>query len=317
MKQIISKLESQYRKEGIKDLEIFANIVHKETGEESYLRETPTMCADHLMRIASISKVLYGYIFLKHFPQLDSTIETYFPADQYPDAENITFRMIMQHVSGIRDNVPLVTDYSSYMSPDDLIDLAYNNELGVLFERETSWDYCNTGYFILGRILERTTGKTINELLLENFNEIAPSMYLDDGREGNFILNEPNPFIVHPSLPWISGSVVSQPKDMINAFKFILNSPEYEIMTSNWKFIPPGDHDISGDLYGYAMQQFIFPDYKAIGHDGNMLTTRTMLVHVDEYIYFIHTNQFVSNAILRRISDTIIHNHRLNQQCHK
>jgi D-alanyl-D-alanine carboxypeptidase len=92
-------------------------------------------------------------------------------AKYYPDlarATDVTLYDLMTHVSGYRDYAPL--DFmpprmAKPIAPDKLIQ---EHAVGKLdFEPGTRWSYSNTGYIILGRIVEKVSGKPLRQLLAE------------------------------------------------------------------------------------------------------------------------------------------------------
>ena len=76
----------------------------------------------------------------------------------------VTIRHLLTHTSGIDGDV-----FTDTGRGDDcleryvalLADVAQNHPLGV------TWSYCNSGYSLLGRIIERLTGTTWDEALRE------------------------------------------------------------------------------------------------------------------------------------------------------
>jgi CubicO group peptidase (beta-lactamase class C family) len=98
---------------------------------------------------------------------LDESISTYItemPTYNQP----ITIRHLIYHTSGLRDLCTLMElsdrHFENYYSEDELLDLVcrqkeLNNKPGDEFL------YSNTGYFLLGVIAKRITGKSISELI--------------------------------------------------------------------------------------------------------------------------------------------------------
>ncbi|HEY1909749.1 MAG TPA: serine hydrolase domain-containing protein [Vicinamibacterales bacterium] len=90
-------------------------------------------------------------------------------AKYYPGltrANDITLLDLMNHVSGYRDYYPL--DFvdrpmQQQIEPDRLIRQFAGAPLD--FEPGTRWSYSNTGFVLLGRILEKVSGQPLGELL--------------------------------------------------------------------------------------------------------------------------------------------------------
>jgi CubicO group peptidase (beta-lactamase class C family) len=89
----------------------------------------------------------------------------------YPDltrAGDITLLDLMNHVSGYPDYYPL--DFvdrrmQKPIAPDELLKLYAGGPLD--FDPGTRWSYSNTGFVLLGRILERVSGQPLGSFLSE------------------------------------------------------------------------------------------------------------------------------------------------------
>lgn len=106
---------------------------------------------------------------------LDDPIATWLP--DLPDADRVTLRMLANMTSGYPDylrNAEFVT--ALYENPfrqwtaEERI--AYGLASPRLFAPGTNWDYSHNGYVILGRALEKITGKPMDVLMQEHI--LAP-----------------------------------------------------------------------------------------------------------------------------------------------
>ena len=92
-------------------------------------------------------------------------------AKWYPNltrAKEITLLDLINHVSGYHDYYPL--DYVDREMARPTTADAIMKEYATVpldFDPDTRWSYSNTGYTILGRVLERVTGKPLGTLLQE------------------------------------------------------------------------------------------------------------------------------------------------------
>jgi CubicO group peptidase (beta-lactamase class C family) len=104
---------------------------------------------------------------------LDDKITKYFQ-DAPPVWNRITVRHLLNHTSGIQNHVA-VPDYldifkisitsKNYPSRDELLKEFY--KLPVEFEPGETWSYDNTGYYLLGIIIEKASGKDFWQFLDE------------------------------------------------------------------------------------------------------------------------------------------------------
>jgi CubicO group peptidase (beta-lactamase class C family) len=105
---------------------------------------------------------------------LDSTIATYLPDYAGPGADRITIHHLLSHRSGI----PSFTGFEDYESrimrlewePDSLVAEFANRALD--FEPGSQWAYSNSGYFLLGVIVQEVTGMSYPKALREKM--LAP-----------------------------------------------------------------------------------------------------------------------------------------------
>ena len=131
-------------------------------------KEKP-LAANHKMGIASMSKQFTGLAVLCLVEEgklsLDDDINIYFPA-LLPDKRKITIAQLLSHTSGL----PELTRNETFMNQiylphtiDEIIETAmqgeYTNTPGV------EWKYCNTGYVIMARLIEKLSGMTFDDYL--------------------------------------------------------------------------------------------------------------------------------------------------------
>lgn len=101
---------------------------------------------------------------------LDDTLAKWFP--QYPKADQVTLRMLINGTSGYAD---YVTDKSfvrrfyanpfRHWTPDELLNIGLGR--GMICDPGTCWSYAHTNFVILGKVLERVTGKPLADLIRE------------------------------------------------------------------------------------------------------------------------------------------------------
>ncbi len=129
-------------------------------------------------RIASVSKVFVATLVLQLVAEkragLDEPVQRYLPG-LLPYPEPITVRQLLQHTSGLpRDLLPgdtwasgpeIDTERFEHFDSDDEIRLSTKQPL--LFRPGTNWAYSNTGYNVLGLLVEKLTRKPLEHVLAE------------------------------------------------------------------------------------------------------------------------------------------------------
>ena len=125
-----------------------------------------------LFKIASISKLYVAVAITKLINNkrlsLDKTLADYFPelVGRIENAEKIALRMMVQHRSGI----PIFTDHPGYWdSPQESSKdvLEYALDLPANFEPGEGYEYCNTNYLLLSRLIDKVVGYSRHKYIKE------------------------------------------------------------------------------------------------------------------------------------------------------
>ncbi|GAB2514454.1 serine hydrolase [Spirosoma aerophilum] len=154
-------------------------------------------------------------------------ITDYLP--NYPKAtgDKITIHQLLTHTSGIPNytNFPKFFETLSRepVTPEGFIKQFADKPLD--FEPGTKFSYSNSGYFLLGVIIEKVTGKPYAEVLNENilvpaqmantgydlFGPIIPKRATGYEKKGNTYVNSP---YLDMSIPYAAGSMYSTVEDL-------------------------------------------------------------------------------------------------------
>src|SRR5262245_47927225 len=134
--------------------------------------ERKPLTAASRFRIASITKMYTAVMILQLVEEgklkLTDTLDKFIP--QVPNAKKITIRQTLSHRSGIPN---VRRDQATWkpgapVTQDEMLALIVK---GIPeFEPDTKHSYSNSGYFLLGLILEKVTGKPYAEALEERIN---------------------------------------------------------------------------------------------------------------------------------------------------
>lgn len=214
------------------------------SGTLSRKDDSPLHVGD-LTQIASVTKTFIASLVLRMQEQgylrLDDTLGTWLP--EYPHWKEITIRQLLNHSHGIYN----FSDddgfrHLIFMKPhkkftrDELIDLAYAKPL--LFEPGHGFHYCNTGYLLIGKILEKATSKPIAQLLQENFlgqdhlnldntffiSHLLPSALKARMIHGYYQFDEDHGIdITDYSMSWLgaAGGIVSNTYDIVHWARYL------------------------------------------------------------------------------------------------
>jgi CubicO group peptidase (beta-lactamase class C family) len=175
-------------------------------------------------RIGSITKMFTAVMILQLVEEgklkLSDSLDKLFP--QIPNAQKITIAQILAHRSGIPNSRP--TSKTNAVTRDEM--LAIVSKGTPEFEPDTKHSYSNSGYFILGLIVEKLTVKTYAEALKER---ITSKVGLEDtyAATGNIDVNKNETLAyiqfggdwkqvteIHSSILFGGGQIVSTPNDL-------------------------------------------------------------------------------------------------------
>ncbi|MFG2004843.1 serine hydrolase domain-containing protein [Spirillospora sp. NPDC048911] len=130
---------------------------------------------DGYLRIASVTKTFVATVILQLVGDgrlsLDDKVERWLPgvvSGNGNDGRAVTVRQLLQHTSGIHDDYPDYTSakdfyqhrYDTY-TPEETVARAMRHRPD--FKPEKDWGYSNTGYVLLGMVVQKVTGNPWHE----------------------------------------------------------------------------------------------------------------------------------------------------------
>jgi len=168
----------------------------------------------------------------QHKLSINDPVAKYFP--QLTRARDITLKDLGGHLSGYRDYYPLdyVDREMAIAEPADTIITRYATR-PLDFEPRSHWSYSNTGYLILGRVIEKVSGQPIGSFFQTHI--FSPLKMAHTGYEPStnanlasgytsFGLSDPIPAIPEAK-GWAgaAGAIWSTPSDLLSWDKSLLN----------------------------------------------------------------------------------------------
>lgn len=261
--------------------------------------EKKPLTSANRFRIGSITKMFTAAMVLQLAEEgklkLTGTLDQFFP--QVPNAQKITIEQILWHRSGIpnakrgqssRENANTIP-----VTKDQMLDLIVKTAPD--FEPGTKHSYSNSGYQILGLILEKVTGKTYNEILAER---ITSKIGLADTymATGNIDVNKNEALTymnlgngwkpvseTHPSILFSAGAIVSTPNDLAKFIQAlfdgkIVSKESLDRMTT------------IKDCEGSGMEPFTYNGKTFYGHTGGADNYGAWLAYLpEEKLAFAYT----------------------------
>jgi CubicO group peptidase (beta-lactamase class C family) len=253
------------------------------------------MQVDNIFRIGSITKQFTAIAILQLMEQgkldLQDEITKYIP--DYPTQGNkITIEHLLTHTSGIQSYTGMkdfIERITLDLKPTEMIDHFKNEPME--FEPGTKWNYNNSGYYLLGYIIEQVSGKTYPEYIEENFFKplgMSHSLYGSDitivkNRASGYSRGDngyENAQAMSMTQPYSAGSIQSTVEDL---FKWNQAVHEYKLVKkesldkafTNYKLADGTETD-----YGYGWSFGYVQESPTIEHGGGINGFSTMAIYL-------------------------------------
>lgn len=186
---------------------------------------------DTKFRLGSVTKQFTATLIMqlveKGKLKLAGNVTDYLP--DYPKAtgDKITIHHLLTHTSGI-PNYTSFPKFFETLSRDPVTPEGFTKKFDSMpldFEPGTKFSYSNSGYFLLGAIIEKVTGKSYADVLAENilkpaqmsdtgydlFSPILPKRATGYEKQGAKYINSP---YLDMTIPYAAGSMYSTVEDL-------------------------------------------------------------------------------------------------------
>jgi len=238
-------------------------------------------------RLGSITKQFTSMLIMQQVAKgsikLDGRISDYLPYYRSETGSKVTISQLLSHTSGIpsyTDDPKFFADVSrNYYAVDDFVKKFCSGELQ--FEPGTKFHYDNSGYFLLGAILEHVTGKTYEALLREEI--LVPLGMKDSGydhyanilpkRASGYqqeLVGAVNAPYLDMALPYAAGSLYSTVEDLYKWDQALYTDELVPNALKQKLFTPNLEH------YGYGWDVRVIPadepgaEQTMISHGGGI-----------------------------------------------
>ncbi len=234
---------------------------------------------DTKYRIGSITKQFTAACILQLEEQgklsTDDKLSKYIP--DYPKGDSITIHMLLNHTSGIKNYTDLDEFWPKAVLPlsrDSMIALFKYKPLD--FTPGTKYNYSNSGYFLLGAIVEKASGKDYSDYVLNNVIRKAglQNTFIDKldsvlqfrayGYDKTPDGGYQNAMFISMEGPFSAGAMVSTVSDLVKWTK-ALHSNMIISASSKQKMMTPYLNN-----YGYGLNIDSFKTHRQIGHNGGI-----------------------------------------------
>jgi len=276
-------------------------------------------------RIGSITKQFTAAAVLRYVEQgkirLDAPISTYLPHFPAP-GRRVTVRQVLTHTSGIPNYTELPTfpgKRQSDLTDDQLLSLVDHRRLD--FQPGTRWHYSNSGYYILGVILQRLAGvpyathieRTIAKPLgLDDtrYCEVAPII---PRRAAGYSLHGDtlvNASYLSMRLPGAAGALCSTVGDMLRWQSDLVHGRVVAPATYRAMVTPAVLANGKRTTYGLALGVYTLHGRPAVEHSGGINGFSSDLAYypLDSLSVVVLLNTDAADAALlaRRIAESVL-----------
>ncbi|MEZ4899374.1 MAG: serine hydrolase [Saprospiraceae bacterium] len=284
------------------------------------------MHTDDVFRLGSVTKQFTSSAILRLAEQgklnIQDDIHKYFPG--YPtEGHTITIEHLLTHTSGI----PSYTDLPEWTpevhkkdyTPAELIEAFKRDTLD--FEPGSQFKYNNTGYFMLGYIIEKVSGMTYKDYLRTQFweplgmthtyygsnNPIIPNRIPGYAKNGDTLVNAP---YLSMTQPYAAGSLLSTTGDLAIWNHAVFSDQVITAASRQKAHTPYVLNDGSPTRYGYGW--FIGDRWEeaTIEHSGGIHGFLTQSIYFpDEDLYIAalsNCNCFAPGSLANKIAGLVL-----------
>jgi D-alanyl-D-alanine carboxypeptidase len=217
--------------------------------------------------------------------QLDQRLSQWYPT--LPGANAITLKMVLSHRAGFTSHNEF-EEFRKRPAPATPEEVArFLEARRLLFCPGTDWYYSNSGYLLLGRIIERTTGESFSNSVAARIAEPIGASSLSALAQGqsppDVAAPAPPPDssepLMAPGDPFSAGNIVASPQDMVRFLAAVLDGrlvPGAALNAMGQQLYPMFDDRL---YYGLGMMAYDLPEATWVGHSGGIPGAKAAVVY--------------------------------------
>jgi len=258
---------------------------------------------DMVFRLGSITKQFTAVSILMLAEQgklsLTDDIKKFFP--DYPtNGRTITVEHLLTHTSGIKSYTSIRAWLSMWrkdMTVAELIDLFKNEPAD--FEPGTQWSYNNSGYILLGAIIEKISGMTYEQFLQKNIFDPLGMKHTFYGSATRLIPRRVpgysmtkeglrNSEYLSMTQPYAAGALLSNVDDMALWDAALYTDKLVKQASLQKAWTPYILKDGTTTNYGFGWSKFQYEGHTMIEHGGGIHGFSTIGIRVpEEHVYVL------------------------------
>lgn len=268
-----------------------------------------------IFQLGSVTKQFTSAVILKlqeeHKLSVSDKLSKYFPA--YPKGDSITIKELLTHTAGIynytNDENFMKNEITKPKTREQMMALFENKPLD--FSPGTSWSYSNSGYSMLGYIIEKVTKASYEEAVRNyifsplkmthsgfDFTDLKSA----DKTTGYFVLNTHDTMkapIVDSTVSFSAGAIYSTTGDLYRWSQALENNTILSASEQNEAYTPVKNN------YGYGWGIDSINGKRRVGHNGGIpgYITTISRVPADDVTIILLSN--ASNPTIGKVSNGI------------
>ena len=250
-----------------------------------------------MFRIGSVTKQFTAAAVMKLSERgklsVDDPLARFLP--DYPRGGDITLRHLLTHTGGVPNYTDLgqkwATIVARELAHEEL--MALWRDLPLDFEPGTKWRYSNSGYYLLGMVIEKVSGVSYGEFLRETFFDPLKLTRTRYDSNGEVLLNRAQGYVfadgkfwndqlIGMSQPGAAGALVSSAGDLVRWQIALVNGQvvkpaSYEEMTL--PFLLDGGGETT---YGFGLDLQTSGGIACVSHGGGIFGFNSFLAYWPE-----------------------------------
>jgi CubicO group peptidase (beta-lactamase class C family) len=287
---------------------IKGQIIYKKAFGMANLELNVPMQPEMVFRIGSITKQFTAIAILQLMEQGKLSLQddiTKFIPDYPTQAYKITIENLLTHTAGTMSytSAPEIMKYiKDDFKPEEVIDKFKN--LPMEFAPGTKWNYNNSGFFLLGYIIEKVSGMKYQDYIEKNLFKPAGMTNSLYGSDEKIIKNRAYPYkpdgdttvnadYMSMLLPYSAGSLMSTVEDLYKWNRALLAEKfvKKETLDKAWTEFKLTDG--KGSHYGYGWFMSQVQGSRSVEHGGGIngyLTNSLYLPEEDVFVAVFSNN---------------------------
>lgn len=276
--------------------------IYKKAFGKANLELDANMTSDNVFQIGSMTKQFTAVAVLILESQgrlkVSDPVSKYIP--DYPSGNSITIHHLLTHTSGIKDFTKMKSlseIAQKEMSPKAMVDFFKNEP--VDFKPGEKFDYNNSGYVLLGYIIELVSGSKYEDFIRENIFRKAGMDHSYYASDRKVIKNRAygyhqksdgyvNKTVISFSVPFASGSLMSTVEDMVKWQDAIGKNLILDAEHTKKAFIRYRLNREEEFAYGYGWHLKDINRIPTREHGGSIFGFKSMGIYIpDEDVYII------------------------------